>query len=470
MRRFTHIFGLVALVSFVACDEDEAAPADETPEVTPEPDAPVSPGEPGLATEPSGRRVLRAPGLEGRELTASPQTYTHEEGLVAVPYHLAGEVYTNASDHHEVRGIVRRGTPIEVGRRLFGPGCEGGAWYEIAPFGAVCTARGFNVSSEVDDRDLWVHPPDVDTTQPFRYVKAEDGAPRFFRVPTAEEEAQCEAAAAGDGPWPEVVDEPMNGVFLLAIAEEAEGESGTYLRTVANRWVRATDVEDKPVVTMRGELLGDGAELPLAFVYFEDRPLFAVEGETAREVGVAQKHARFPFVEEREIDGVSYVLGPDGIAVPSEGVRVVRAFERPADRIPADVKWIHVDLAEQTLVAYEGDTPVLATLVSSGKEGYDTPRGTFQIGEKYISITMNGDDPIEGFYEVEEVPWTMYYWNSYALHGAYWHDGFGQVRSHGCTNIPPADARWLYHWTTPEVPGGWHGVRRRRGTWVHFTR
>ncbi len=62
----------------------------------------------------------------------------------------------------------------------------------------------------------------------------------------------------------------------------------------------------------------------------------------------------------------------------------------------------------------------------------------------------------------------MYYHHGYALHGAYWHDGFGRVRSHGCTNIAPADARWLYRWTTPTVPRGWHG-RREEGSWVHNT-
>jgi len=456
-----------------ACDEDPPAPDEgATPSAAgDDPNAPISAGEPGLGVEPSGRRVLRAPGLDGWEFTPPSAVYTHEgEGLVGVPFHVAGEVYTNASANHEVLGIVRRGTAIEIGRRAFGPGCDGGAWYEVKPFGAVCTTRGFNVSADNGHSDLWVHAPDETGSRPFRYVKAEDGAPRFFRVPTAAEDAQALDAQENGGTWPEAVDSPMTGVYLLAIAEEVEGEAGAYFRTVGNRYVRASDVEDKPLVTMRGEHLGEDVQLPLAFVYFEDRPLFEIDGDAVREVGVAQKHARFPFVGERTVGGVAYIEGPDGIAVPAEGVRVVRRLARPLDRVPTDAKWIHVDLAEQTLVAYEGDRPVFATLVSSGKEGYDTPRGTFQIGEKFVSITMNGDDPVEGFYEVEEVPWTMYYWNSFALHGAYWHDGFGQTRSHGCTNVPPPDARWLYHWTTPEVPGGWHGVRRRRGTWVHLTR
>lgn len=83
---------------------------------------------------------------------------------------------------------------------------------------------------------------------------------------------------------------------------------------------------------------------------------------------------------------------------------------------------------------------------------------------------MNATDPIDGFYEVEEVPWTLYYHRGYALHGAYWHTDFGKVRSHGCTNIAPVDARWIYYWSDPEVPPAWHAVRFQPDTtYVYFT-
>jgi lipoprotein-anchoring transpeptidase ErfK/SrfK len=174
-------------------------------------------------------------------------------------------------------------------------------------------------------------------------------------------------------------------------------------------------------------------------------------------------------VEEELTKGdVAYVSGAPG-AVRRDEVRVARQAKRPSS-VPANGKWIHVDLSEQTLVAYEGDKPVYATLISSGKEGYEPPTGLFEVQQKYISTTMNATDPIDGFYEVEEVPWTLYYHGGYALHGAYWHTDFGKVRSHGCTNIAPVDARWLYYWSEPEVPAAWHAVRfQQETTWVHFT-
>jgi hypothetical protein len=75
-------------------------------------------------------------------------------------------------------------------------------------------------------------------------------------------------------------------------------------------------------------------------------------------------------------------------------------------------------------------------------------------------------------YSIEDVPWTMYFEGSFALHAALWHDQFGRPRSHGCVNLAPADARWLFQWTGPVLPPGWHGVvasSRRQGSWVHIT-
>src|SRR5690606_18242956 len=183
--------------------------------------------------------------------------------------------------------------------------------------------------------------------------------------------------------------------------------------------------------------------------------------------GTAERFARFAVAQVREREGQRLVIASDGFAVAADEVRVARRRDRP-DEVGGSDKWIHVDLDQQVLVAYEGDRPVLATLVSSGKAGFEPPLGLFRVHKKYTTVTMSGPDPDAGTYAVEEVPWTMYYWASYALHGAYWHDEFGHVRSHGCTNIPPTDARWLFYWSEPELPVGWHAEVGVRGPWVYF--
>ena len=135
----------------------------------------------------------------------------------------------------------------------------------------------------------------------------------------------------------------------------------------------------------------------------------------------------------------------------------LRIAPRPAGIGPND-KWVHVDLSDQTLVAYEGDVPVFTTLVSTGKEGHDTETGIFQIQSKHVSTTMDDDTSPDGAYSIEDVPWIMYFNGSYALHGAFWHANFGHVQSHGCVNLSPLDAKAMFGWTEPRVPDGWHGV------------
>jgi len=97
--------------------------------------------------------------------------------------------------------------------------------------------------------------------------------------------------------------------------------------------------------------------------------------------------------------------------------------------------------------AYEGDTVVLSSLVSTGREGFDTPPGTFQILVKKEIEDMEGVIGGE-YYNVPEVPDVMYFTNEgHAFHGAYWHNNFGQVMSHGCVNLALDIASWLYDWT-----------------------
>jgi lipoprotein-anchoring transpeptidase ErfK/SrfK len=144
----------------------------------------------------------------------------------------------------------------------------------------------------------------------------------------------------------------------------------------------------------------------------------------------------------------------------------VRTNPGPAPRdLGKDEKWIDVNLKSQTLVAFEGDKPVFATAVSTGKEDkedkdkdHKTPTGTWRIREKHIAATMDGDVAQDGPYSIEDVPWIMYFNGSYALHGAFWHNNFGRQQSHGCVNLAPIDAKSMFGWTEPHLPDGWHGV------------
>jgi lipoprotein-anchoring transpeptidase ErfK/SrfK len=104
-------------------------------------------------------------------------------------------------------------------------------------------------------------------------------------------------------------------------------------------------------------------------------------------------------------------------------------------------RWIDVDLSNQRLVAYEGDTPVYWVTVSTGLAGTPTVTGQYRIYVKYPAQTMSGP----GYY-LPDVPYVMYFYLGYGIHGTYWHNNFGQPMSHGCVNTPTPDAQWLYNW------------------------
>ncbi|MFH2005008.1 MAG: L,D-transpeptidase [bacterium] len=144
--------------------------------------------------------------------------------------------------------------------------------------------------------------------------------------------------------------------------------------------------------------------------------------------------------------------------VSSEMVRLARVTDPPQGLHPAE-RWIDVDLEEQTLVAYRGRTPVYAALIGAGVWKYPTPTGVFRIYKKVAEADMKSEAKASEQYRVDHVPWTMYFQRGYALHGAYWHDGFGHARSHGCVNLSPRDARAIYEFTRPVVPDGWTSLR-----------
>ncbi|MCU0693946.1 MAG: L,D-transpeptidase [Polyangiaceae bacterium] len=147
---------------------------------------------------------------------------------------------------------------------------------------------------------------------------------------------------------------------------------------------------------------------------------------------------------------------------------------------PGD-KWIDVSIHRGTLVAYEGERPVFATLVSPGLLGYKrvngkpaknvTPTGVYRIEWKHLSTTMS-PDPESMSYYLSEVPFTQFFHMPFALHGVYWHGEFGEPKSGGCVNLSVSDAKWLFDWTAPALPYGWHSVRsgegRGAGTWVRI--
>lgn len=414
----------------------------------------------GAGEDGAGSFVLRRP--PARPPFSLGEAPPPREGIrTALAWQFDAPIFRRPGLSRRPLGLARRDTRLAVEALVDAEGCALG-WYALAGGGFVCEGDGFTVAVDPAPlpEPLRIVPPAAYEPLPYRYAKLRTPAPLYWRLPTEDELASGAI---------EPVRERATGAWFVAMDRHETVGDEAMSRTVRGFYVRDRDLEAKAAATMQGEPLDGDDALPLAFVHVDDAVL--VDPETGATRGTAERFARFGVAQVRagDDDGSTWVVATDGFAVARTSVRLAEVRPRPPEVGP-DEQWIHVDLDEQVLVAYEGDRPVLATLVSSGKPGFEPPLGLFRVHKKYSTVTMAGPDPDAGTYTVEEVPWTMYYWGSFALHGAYWHDEFGKVRSHGCTNLPPVDAHWLFHWSTPALERGWHAVVGIKGPWVWFTR
>ena len=125
----------------------------------------------------------------------------------------------------------------------------------------------------------------------------------------------------------------------------------------------------------------------------------------------------------------------------------VTSDEAPIPAPSGEGKRFLVDLSEQRLYAYEGDTLVRTTLVSTGVAQYPTVTGTF-----YIYLRLPSQRMVGPGYDLPGVPYVQYFYKGYGLHGTYWHNNFGTPMSHGCVNLPTEEAEWAYNWADYGTP------------------
>lgn len=435
----------------------------------------------------------------------------------AVAYHFHTQIRSEPNAEARVVAYARRGGTFRVSEQLSDSGCAKG-WYEIAPGGLfICAGSGVIVSDKTVTFAPSPPPPNLDAAMPYSYAYVvADDIPQYWRVPTATEEAdvadlfqrialrdkiangevdggalsedeakpqfpmvaerlvgkdeQTTADGGATDPYalPPFVYQRMAKSFFVSIDDEVASEGTTYRRTVRGRFVPADRLAEAKPSTFEGLLLGNEISLPQVVVTGGGVKLLQQE-EEGGPLKIGERVARLsrlPFLGMMKRRGRSYVRVGEKDFVSARAVAVMRNVTPPPNLKP-DERWIDVDLSQQTLVAYEGAIPVFATLVSTGREGFETPTGSYRIYSKHIAITMDDPEAGEEAYSIEDVPWTQYFHESYAIHGAFWHNRFGRVRSHGCVNLSPADARRLFFWTGPHLPDGLHGMvasRENRGT------
>ncbi len=342
------------------------------------------------------------------------------------------------------RGAAALGAHLPVFEAVEGPGCRG-RWLSVGPLAWVCEDVVRASSLEPLKPTAHIAPPSADGL-PYRYYfVGNNGTLGYRNLSTAEQG------------FPDAELEPD---FILAIREiRTQLPGDPFGLTTHELWVPMRDLAPVGPVSFRGSELDPDHEV--AWVIHDNAPAYAEPGGWR----VVERYSRLTPVE---VTRTQQVRGRYWLQVGDRWLKQQDLASRTQAPPPAGLqpkeRWIDVDLEKQIATAFEGDRPVYATLISSGRGAGDaedaTPKGEHRIWVKLRSSDMdNLENPEAGrYYAIQSVPWVMYFKRGYGLHGTFWHHQFGQVHSHGCVNLSPLDAHWIFAWTSPRMPAGWTAV------------
>jgi hypothetical protein len=268
----------------------------------------------------------------------------------------------------------------------------------------------------------------------------------------------------------------LSGDWWVSVDGMVEYQGQYWYQINEEEFVPADALTLASASSFQGVYLTEQPQHPFAWVNRWASPSVLPQGEVNQAVEPLNRYQLVTiFAEERRGDEIWYLIGPDQW-LEQENVSRVDVDPPPQEVAPGG-KWIEVDLFEQTVAAYEGERMVYASLISSGRTSTATPPGLYRLWAKLREGKMSNPDVEDGspaWYYIEDVPWTMYFHGGYSLHAAFWHDAFGFTRSHGCVNLAPLDAKWLYTWADPFVSDEVKTVYIGEGmpntwVWAHFS-
>jgi lipoprotein-anchoring transpeptidase ErfK/SrfK len=362
------------------------------------------------------------------------------------------------------RGTIVAGTRVAPGRRVAGAGCPTGVWAEIGADAWLCESA--TEGARAEPAGVLQPPLAPGALLPFSYAFVGFDATRAYLRPS-DYDADEYAEAYGEG-------------FGLAVRGRMLHDGVPFVVTRAGRFVPEEGLRFARPSDFAGVALTGEAPLDVAWAR-RDGVVVTSSARRGRPLARLARLSRVRVLgEERGMLRVSLDAAPrtEADAPPPVGYVAARDLTRPTlSPRPAEVgageRWLDVDTATQTLVAYEGDRPRYATLVSTGRAGpgTETPRGVHRIWVKLATSDMDDleREDVERNYRIEAVPWVQFFAGSAGLHAAFWHTAYGTRHSHGCVNLSSRDARALFDFTGPALPPGWSAVlptERDRGTAV----
>ena len=254
--------------------------------------------------------------------------------------------------------------------------------------------------------------------------------------------ASLNDAMAGAAPINTIVGEGGRYVSML---ESAQAGGRTFVRTKSGGWVEATPFWGWP--RWQGLEFFATPRHDLGFTIDNINSYSGPSFATPATSNYYQKYDSFPVYNTVEAEGFTWFQLAPNEWIPSLKARMVRVDTHRPDGVDRD-RWIAIDLEQQTLAVYENGELKFATVIASGAgELYSDP-GVYEVYNKVESHTMQGSYSASksDFFYYENVPWSLYYNHAQAIHGIYWPAILGIPQSHGCVNMFPGDANWLFQW------------------------
>ncbi|MCA9962343.1 MAG: L,D-transpeptidase [Chloroflexota bacterium] len=253
-----------------------------------------------------------------------------------------------------------------------------------------------------------------------------------------------------------------DGFLFVTVQNAVESEGELWYVINYDEYVRASDLRVVDDSSFAGVQVTQQPERPFGWVLAPVHPSREPGAEPEPGTPKLDRYTFFQVydavpIQEPDQEWIWYNIG-GGYWVRQTFVSLVDASPRP-EEVGANEYWVEVDLYEQSFAAYEGDRMVYAGLISSGLNRWPTNEGLFQVWSRHTEVKMSGAEGKVDYYFIEDVPHTMFFDDEIALHGAYWHDRFGYKHSHGCVNMPPLAAEWVFNWSEEAPNDLW--------VWVH---
>jgi len=360
-------------------------------------------------------------------------------------------IYSAAHKKSPILGTLHAGERIARSEKSHeNDQCTEG-WYAVSPKGYVCTEKSASTDLNHATLRAMALGPNLEAPLPYTYARTTKVTALFDKKGKKGVELSGRLGKST----------VMAIVGSWTAADESHEPQRLGLK-MDGRFVRANDLEAAQGSEFSGVKLNKKLALPLAYIVRRGVRAWELDGGTAIKRDELKYHERLALTGRfRTVQGNRFWASDDGRWVRHQDVTVLRKRHEYPEFAIEGQKWIDVSIVTGSAIAYEGKTPVFATLVSVGRDRLGDPkttasteRGTFRVVRKQVTRrgAKSEDTPLH------DAPWALELENGDWLYASPRHNRFGIEHTDGNIELSPTDGKHLWQWTSPLVPSGWHGV------------